>query len=122
MVVGYRRLDADRQQVALAQLNAIAVEYRWKQDIDFPVEPFAHELARRGGDALKSSERLRQVLDDGCRLNTDAAVIDQNRNLPPAGQRLKLRGLVGTFLEAHVPERERLARHMQHESHFIGRE
>jgi hypothetical protein len=58
---------------------------------------------------LTSSERLRQMLDDGCRLNTDASVIDQDRNLPPAGQRLKLWRLVGTLLKADVPERERLA-------------
>src|SRR5260370_41940456 len=102
MVIGDRRLDADRQQFSLAQLNAVAVPYRWKQDIDFPVQPFTHGLARRGGVALKSSERLRQMLDDGCRLDTDSPVIDQDRNLPPAGERLKRCRLVRAFLEAHV--------------------
>src|SRR4051812_10684240 len=62
------------------------------------------------------------MLDDGCRLQVNASVVDQNRDLPPAGKRLKFRRLVHPLLEAHIAKGERLTRRVQHQRYFIRRE
>jgi hypothetical protein len=82
MVIGDRRLNADWKKFLLTEVNTVAIEDRWKQDIDAPVQPLPHSLARRGIGALELVQRLGQMLDDGCRLEVDAFVVDENRDLP----------------------------------------
>src|SRR4029077_8908370 len=63
IVVGDRRLDADGKKFIAAELDAVAVEDRWKQRVDVPVQPLAHALARRGMGSLEAAERPGTVLD-----------------------------------------------------------
>jgi hypothetical protein len=122
MVLGNRRLDMNWQEPSLAELNAIAIPDRRKQRIDVPVQPLANGLAGSRIGALEPAERLGQMLDDGCRLQVNAFAVDQNRDLPPTGKRLKFRRLVHPPLEAHITKGERLARQVQHQRDFVRRE
>ena len=57
-----------------------------EEDIDAPVQPLPHRLARRRITALEAPQRLGQMLDDGGRLDHGAIAIDQDRDLSPAGK------------------------------------
>jgi hypothetical protein len=107
MIISNSWLDADGQQLLPAKLNAIAVEDRRKQDVDLPVQPFADELAGGCLVALELSKRIGQMFYDGRRLQSGVSIIEQNRNLPLARQRTKLRRLMNAFLKAHVSEDKR---------------
>src|ERR1044072_5911165 len=98
MIVGNHRIDIDREQFSLTKLDAIAIPDRWKQDIDAPVQPLPHGLARGRIGPLRSAERLGQVLNNGRRLEMHALAVNENRNLAPTGQRQKLWRLVHSLL------------------------
>src|SRR5438270_7585778 len=110
MIVGDGRLDANRQQLSLAELNAIAIPDWREQSVHIPVHPFPHRLPRRRIGPFEAPERLGQMLDYGRGLDINALTVEENRHLPPARQRPELRRLVHPLLEADVAERERLAR------------
>src|SRR5690349_21276307 len=101
-------------------MDAVAIEDRRKQGVDFPMQPFTHPLARPGIAPLEPAQYLSQMLDDRRCLKMDPAVVEQDRNLPPTRQRQKLRRLVHALLEADVAKREWLVRHVQHERHLVG--
>lgn len=122
MVVGDHRIHTDRQKVSLSELNAVAVEDRRKQCVDVPVQPFPHPLACRRIGSLEPVERLGQMLDNGRRLEVDSTVVDQHRDLAPAGKRQKLRCLVHPLLEADIAEREWRTRQAQRQRHLVGRQ
>src|SRR4051812_18571632 len=119
MIVGNRWIDINWQQFSSTKLDAVAIEDRWKQDIDVPVQPLPHSLAGCRSSSLKSAQCFGQMLDDGCRLQMDAFALDENGNLTPARERQKLRCLVHSLLKAHVAEREWLTRQAQHQSDLV---
>src|SRR5437016_6377084 len=99
MVVRDRGINTDRQQFSLAEQNGVAAKDRWKQDVDVPVQPLPHGLARCRISAPKSAQCFGQMLDDGRRLKMDASAVDKNRDLAPAGKCQELWCLVHSLLK-----------------------
>src|SRR6266404_1441246 len=121
MIFGDHRIDVDWQQVSLTELNGVAIEDRWKQHVDVPVQPLAHGLARRRIGPPKPIECLGQMLNDGRRLKVGSTVVDQNRHLAPARQRQEFGRLVHILLVAYVAKRKRCAGQAQHQCYLVGR-
>src|SRR4051794_2978591 len=86
MIIGNDWIDANRQELLLTELNAIAVPDRWKESVKIPAEPFPHRLADGCIVTLELPEHFGQMLDYGRRLEMDVAAVDQNGYLAPSRQ------------------------------------